>query len=206
MVKKSLLFIVIFLMFACKQNRSTTNFKNYHSEIKNYQYRLNLEFSNKSTSPLTKEGFKKFTSLDFFPIDSSYKVKAKFIRTPNEKPFEMPTTKSRKAIEVKYGELHFTLHGLPLKLNVYQSQELKLKPEYKDYLFLPFTDLSNGKETYHGGRYIDLKLPVGDTLIIDFNKAYNPYCAYSDRYSCPIPPKENNLTIKILAGVKAYKK
>jgi len=198
--------MVLLLLFSCKQNSKTINVKNYNSEIKNFHYRLNLEFSNKATSPLTEKGFKKFTSLAFFPIDSSYKVTAKFMRTPNEKPFEMPTTKSRKAIEVKYGELHFILHGKPLKLNVYQSQELKLKPGYKDYLFLPFTDLSNGKETYHGGRYIDLKLPTNDTLIVDFNKAYNPYCAYSDRYSCPIPPKENNLNVKVLAGVKAYKK
>ena len=71
-----------------------------------------------------------------------------------------------------------------------------------DHLFLPFTDNTNGVETYGGGRYIDLKIPAGNTINIDFNKAYNPYCAYSDKYSCPIPPPENHLDIEIKAGIK----
>ena len=80
--------------------------------------------------------------------------------------------------------------------------------EEENFLFLPFKDLSNGKSSYGGGRFIDLEMPLSNskTIIIDFNKAYNPYCAYNHKFSCPIPPKENNLNIDILAGVKAYGK
>lgn len=79
--------------------------------------------------------------------------------------------------------------------------------QYKDYLFFPFTDTTNGNETYDGGRYIDLRIPAsGNEIIIDFNKAYNPFCAYSAGYSCPIVPAENNLDIPITVGVRYYKK
>jgi uncharacterized protein (DUF1684 family) len=88
-------------------------------------------------------------------------------------------------------------------LNVYQSHTLREKEGYKDYLFLPFTDLTNGNETYGSGRYIDLRIPERETIIIDFNKAYNPYCAYNYGYACPIPPKENKLKVEIRAGVMA---
>ena len=72
-------------------------------------------------------------------------------------------------------------------------------------MFLPFSDETNGIESYGGGRYIDLRIPEGNTLIIDFNSAYNPYCAYNDKYSCPIVPRENYLRTRIEAGVKKFK-
>jgi len=75
-------------------------------------------------------------------------------------------------------------------------------PEYKDYLFFPFTDLTNNASTYGGGRYIDLRIPQGNVIVLDFNKAYNPSCAYSPKYSCPIVPGENNIDVAITAGVK----
>ena len=81
-----------------------------------------------------------------------------------------------------------------------------MDPEYSNHLFIPFNDITNGVETYDAGRYIDLEIPKGDTIIIDFNKAYNPYCAYNDGYSCPIPPEENNLEVEVKAGVMAFEK
>ncbi|MCB0475507.1 MAG: DUF1684 domain-containing protein, partial [Flavobacteriaceae bacterium] len=99
----------------------------------------------------------------------------------------------------------FELNGQSLKLHVYQNQELIKQAEYENHIFIPFTDLSSGNESYGGGRYIDLEIPRGDTLVIDFNKAYNPYCAYNHKYSCPIPPRENSLPVAIHAGVKAFK-
>jgi uncharacterized protein (DUF1684 family) len=82
------------------------------------------------------------------------------------------------------------------------------RAEYKNYLFIPFTDATNGTDTYEGGRYIDLSIPdIKDTnVIVDFNKAYNPYCCYTGGYDCPIPPKENALTVAINAGEMKYKK
>ncbi len=77
---------------------------------------------------------------------------------------------------------------------------------YDDYLFLPFLDETNGDESYGGGRYVEARIPAGDTLIINFNEAYNPYCAYNERYSCPIVPRANYINTRIKAGVKAFDK
>tara|TARA_R100000935_G_scaffold51881_1_gene78743 strand:+ start:309 stop:908 length:600 start_codon:yes stop_codon:yes gene_type:complete len=175
-------------------------------ESKQYQEELNLSFRNAESSPLKLEDLRNFKALDFFPVDSAYIIKAQFKRTPNEIPFYMPTTTERLPEYVKYGEAHFSIGGKKVKLNIYQNKELMLQPEYEDYLFLPFTDLTNGISTYGGGRYLELRIPKGDEIIIDFNRAYNPYCAYNEKYSCPIPPAENDIYLEILAGVKDYKK
>lgn len=171
-----------------------------------FRKKINSEFKDPEKSPLPREELKAFTSLEFYPDNPEFRVEAEFLRTPNEVPFHMPTTTDRKPVYVKYGELYFTLRGKEYKLNVYQSQDLNRKEEYKDYLFLPFTDLTNDTSSYSGGRYVDMRIPKSTTVLLDFNKAYNPYCAYSGRYSCPIPPAENFLDIAVTAGVKDYKK
>ena len=170
-----------------------------------FQSELNKSYADSLKSPLMKDDLKQFKGLDFYPIDEKYIVEAIFIRTKREKSFKMKTTTSRTPMYKKYGELHFSIDGKELKLNVYQNADLKKKPGYDDYLFLPFSDLTCGKDSYIAGRYIDMRIPKSEKVIIDFNQAYNPYCAYNERYSCPIPPKENDLPIRIEAGVKAYK-
>ena len=202
MNKLILLFVLIFSFFSCAQKEENIALK----DSKEFQYKINLEYADIKTSPLTKEDFKKFSSLNFFEINEELYVNADFIRTPNEESFEMLTTTSRLAIYVKYGEAHFVIKDKKYKLNIYQSLSLKDDEEYKDYLFLPFTDLTNNKESYAGGRYIDLSLnDIKDKkIIVNFNNAYNPYCAYNHKYSCPIPPSENHLEAKINAGVKKF--
>ena len=155
---------------------------------------------------MPKEDFKAFKTLDFFPIDTNLVVKAKFVRTPSESPFIMETTTERKPVYIKYGEAHFMLEDEEFVLNIYQSQQLITDPKYANYLFLPFTDNSNGEDSYAGGRYLDLKIPKNDVIVLDFNQAYNPYCAYSGKYSCPIPPEDNHISLAIHAGVKNYAK
>lgn len=169
--------------------------------VVSFQTKINAEFANRETSPLTTENFK---NLKFYSIDSSFFVTARLVRTPDEKPFKMKTTTNRTPLYVKYGEVLFTLKGKECKLNIYRDLELAKKEKYKEYLFLPFTDLTSGIDSYGGGRYIDLAIPKTDTIAIDFNKSYNPYCAYSHEYSCPIPPKENDLKVKVAAGVKKF--
>mgnify|MGYP003465308906 FL=1 len=169
-----------------------------------FQSELNKSYADSLKSPLTKEDLKAFKGLDFFSINEKYIVEATFIRTKKEKPFGMKTTTSRTPLYKKYGELHFEIDGKALKLNVYQNVDLNKKTGYEDYLFLPFSDLTCGKESYIGGRYVDMKIQKGKTWTIDFNKAYNPYCAYNYEYSCPIVPLENDLNIEILAGVKKF--
>lgn len=169
-----------------------------------FQAELNQSFADSLKSPLMKEDFKSFKGLDFFPLNKKYIVEATFIRTKKEKAFGMKTTTSRTPLYVKYGELHFTIDGKKLKLNIYKNLDLSKKSGYEDYLFLPFSDLTCGKESYIGGRYVDMRIQKGKTWIIDFNKAYNPYCAYNYEYSCPIVPLENDLDVEILAGVKKF--
>jgi hypothetical protein len=171
-----------------------------------FQKEINAEYKDASTSPLKDKDRKNFKGLAFFKLDSAYVVKARFERTPEETPFQMKTTTERLPIYVKYGIVTFNLKGNAYRLNVYQNQDLMKKEGYEDYLFLPFLDDTNGEESYGGGRYIDLRIPEGDEVVIDFNKAYNPYCAYNEKYSCPIVPRENYLDLKVEAGVKAFQK
>lgn len=171
-----------------------------------YQQTLNEEFKNPETSPLPDRYRKNFEGLGFFEPDTSYVVVAKFEKALDATPFFMQKTNHGKSEYELYGTAHFTLQGKAYALEVYQNQKLMLQEKYKDYLFLPFLDDTNGKQTYGGGRYIDLAIPDGDFIEIDFNKAYNPYCAYNKKYSCPIVPAVNTLDLEVLAGVKAFKK
>ncbi len=173
-------------------------------DVLEFQQRLNASFKDPETSPLPDRYRKDFVKLDFFDPDTSYIVWAKLVRTPEALPFLMPTTTDRKSTEVVYGIAHFFLDGESHRLEIYQNKELMLQEGFEDYLFLPFTDATNGSQTYAGGRYLDLRVPKGDSILIDFNRAYNPYCAYNKKYSCPIVPGVNALQIPIFAGVKSF--
>ena len=139
----------------------------------------------------------------FYEPDQIYKVKAKFTKVENGKWFKMETSGVIKKTFRVYGVASFSIHDTSLSLNIYQSQSLMEDDKYKDYLFLPFTDLTTGNETYHTGRYMDFTINdiKNSELEIDFNKAYNPSCAYvNGKYNCPVPPRENSLPIEIKAG------
>lgn len=145
----------------------------------------------------------------FYPINEKYRIYAKFEKVQNGKWFNMKTFGPTSQVFRVYGVINFTINDTTVKLNIYQSQNLMNTNDYKEYLFLPFTDLTTGTETYSGGRYIDLDMTTikNNTVVIDFNKAYNPYCAYvSDKYNCPIPPRENDIKVAILAGEKTFAK
>ncbi|SHJ56107.1 hypothetical protein SAMN04488508_110173 [Aquimarina spongiae] len=195
------LVIIAFFCFVNVFGQEVSNVQ----RILSFQDELNHEFAAEETSPLSPKDLKSFKTLDFFKIDTSFCFKAKFVRTPYETPFIMKTTTGREPLYVKYAEAHFEFQDKKYTVNIYQNQGLTTESEYENYLFLPFTDLTNGETTYAGGRFIDLSIPEGDEILIDFNTAYNPYCAYNDRYSCPIPPEENHLNLLIPVGVKKYK-
>lgn len=147
--------------------------------------------------------------LQFFEVQPPYRVTAKFEKIDDAPWFLMDASGPMKRMHRIYGKLHFKIRDTAVRLNVYQSQALLQSPEYRDYLFLPFTDATSGIESYEGGRYLDLMTGDihGDSLVLDFNKAYNPYCAYVSKvYSCPLPPKENHLTVAINAGEKMFQK
>jgi len=140
-----------------------------------------------------------FEGICYFPIDSNYRVVATFKRKKGKK-FAMPMTKSRLVYYRQYGVVTFTIHDTVCSLVVYENLSLKKKKEFKNYLFLPFRDGTTAISTYGGGRYLDLEKSTGTSLLIDFNRAYHPYCVYSARYSCPIPPAENTIAPMISAG------
>jgi len=176
----------------------------YIKEIIGFQNELNDEYKDEQRSPLEKKDRKNFIGHSFYKINPSYRVIATLKKTPTARPFMMKTTSNLAHEYVKYGILTFKLNGVTLRLSVYQSTSHKKSEEFKNYLFLPFKDRTNGYWTYGGGRYIDLEIPEGDTIIIDFNKAYNPFCHYSSHFSCPLVPRENNLLVEVKAGVKKY--
>ena len=167
-----------------------------------YQKELNAFFKDATTSPLKDKDRKNFEGLEFYKYDSSYVVTASLKTTPESEPFKMKTSTKRLPVYRVYGELEFILKEKSFKLNIYQNVD----SEDKDYLFLPFLDDTNGNTSYAGGRYIESSIPEGESMQIDFNEAFNPYCAYNDKYSCPIVPRVNYLPIKVEAGVKAFKK
>lgn len=206
----TLLFISL---YSCNKNigkisnetsASTTTLSNHNAEIINWQENLNKEYQEKNTSPLSEkqiELFKEMGGHPFYKIDEKFKVEADFDRNVDDKNIEFQTSSDQVAVYDLFGIASFNLNGKDYKLNVYQSHRMRMMPQYRDHLFLPFTDLTNGEETYGGGRYVDLKIQKGDKLTIDFNKAYSPYCAFSPNYSCPIPPRQNHIDSHIKAGV-----
>jgi len=198
---KILKYIVLFVFFAaCSQKKAAV------VGDTEYQISQNNIFKDASTSPLKPKDLKNFEGLDFFPFDSTYIVSAKIMRTPDAEWFNMKTTTNRLSRERIYGIATFELKGKIIQLNIYQGEENMNSEEYKDYLFLPFIDNTNGEESYAGGRYLDLRIPEDDTIEIDFNKAYNPLCAYNEKFSCPIVPRVNYIDLKVEAGVKAFMK
>jgi len=149
---------------------------------------------------------KKF--IRFYPVDESYRVTASFKKINDAKGFDMNTASRIKQKYFRFGILTFKLYDSSIHLYIYQSASLMKQEKYKDYLFVPFGDATSGFESYGGGRYLDFTFSdiKNNCLLLDFNKAYNPYCAYTTEYNCPIPPKENLLSVSIPAGEKNYGK
>jgi len=203
-MKYILYLIVPLFLISCEEKGPTKEQLAQLEVAKEKQQELNEQYADKEKSPLTAEDFEKFESLEFFPIDLKYIVKASFIQNDFPVPFEMATSTDRRPVYQKYGSLYFKVDNVKCELPVYQNLSLMEKEEYKNYIFVPFTDLTNAKGSYGGGRYLDLELPLNEEIFLDFNRAYNPYCAYNHKYSCVIPPKENDLKVSIKAGVKAF--
>ncbi len=203
-MKKILLTLTLLMIFACNsQDKRPLPGKT------KYQQKLNASYKDASKSPLKKKDLKNFKGLDFFPVDSSYVVKAKFTKTENAPTFKMATTTNRKPLYKEYGKLNFIIQGKECELTIYQSQDDLRDEKYKNYLFLPFTDTTSGEESYGGGRYMDVMITditEDNTVTLNFNNTYNPYCAYNDKYSCPLTPRKNHLEVAIKAGVKTFKK
>lgn len=183
--------------------------QNYEVRIKAWQQEYKREFLTDARSPLRAKdtGF-----LNFFPADSNYCVMAEIRFTPESKVFEMAThsgkNKKFKTFGILTIKIPFQDKNNPaskerkeIRIPIYENLA-HANDSFADYLFLPFTDYTSGEESYGGGRYIDLKKKdiQGNHVLVDFNKAYNPWCVYKGGYSCPIPPSENRIDAGIFAG------
>jgi hypothetical protein len=192
----------LLLIFILQLNFSLGQEKFKISSIHKFHKEINGEYTAAKTGPLTKADVATFKTLDFYPSSAKYFVTSHFTRTEKEQPFEMEASTDRKPLYVRYGEVTFAIDPQVLKLNGCKRMELSKQKKYKVYSFLPFSDRTSGHENCLGGRYVDLKMPKGNTGAIDFNTSYNLYCAYNYKYSCPKVPLENDLNIAVNAGVK----
>lgn len=162
-----------------------------------YKYlKFNLE------SPLTDTQKRELDVLDFYPVDANYLVKARLEPIENKKMVEIPLTDGSVERYVRHSFAVFDLNGAEVRLLLLQAANEVDKRNF----FLAFADGTSGEETYGGGRYLNLRQDGQKSITIDFNLAYNPYCAYNPDYACPIPPRENILEIPIPAGEKNYGK
>lgn len=196
MNRMNLMFFVFGMMMFASTNAQST----YVKHLEHHRDSINHHFADPETSILDSALIPTFGHLPFFEIDSTYRVEASFKKAKKRRTVVMKTSTDRMAEYLVYGSISFELKGEKCKLTVYRNKAHTTHPLYKDYLFLPFTDMSTGEESYGTGRYLDLKISDLENLVLDFNFCYAPYCAYSDRYSCPVPPSNNHINMKVLAG------
>lgn len=160
------------------------------------------ELKTAADSPIPASLRETFTGLRYFDPNNDYLSTAELVRLKKPKKVWFATSDGREKEYVYFADLKFQLFGKPYVLSAYYSPAIREREGLARHVFVPFKDLTNRVETYGGGRYLDLTEPEGTTLELDFNRAYNPYCAYSDGYSCPKVPAENYLNLRIEAGEK----
>ncbi|WP_439880279.1 DUF1684 domain-containing protein [Pontibacter sp. MBLB2868] len=179
------------------------NEENYLKPLQKEREDKDLSFRGQANSPFVDEDRRSFKNLLYYEPNVEYQVQAQVEQLANQDTLLMTLTSGSYEPYLRYGIATFELDGQPQRLTLYK----KLSGEKKEQLFVPFTDKTNGFETYGGGRYLDVPYEEGDqTVTLDFNRAYNPYCAYNAEYACPVPPKDNRLDIAIPAGEKTYDK
>jgi uncharacterized protein (DUF1684 family) len=154
-------------------------------------------------SPIRDEDRPGFGGLAYYPVDAAFRFRVKLHRYPRPERLLLATNTGEKRDALRYGYFEFAVGGTSCRLQVYRTEDSVSGG--KPYLFIPFLDATSGKETYGGGRYLDLEENTSGIYDLDFNRAYNPLCAYGRKYSCPLPPEENRLPVAILAGEKTYR-
>ncbi len=170
-------------------------------KLKIFRTKRDQFFKEDPHSPLKEVDRKKFKGLLYYPINLRYAMTGSIERYPTEpKPIyaNLPTNKERERKYVKYGRFKFRWEGKEYVLQIY-------RPLGGGEFFLPFKDKTSGTETYSDGRYLYIEPISGGKVLIDFNRAYNPFCAYNEKYTCPFAPKENWLGTAIQAGEKRFR-
>jgi len=170
----------------------------YLAKVRRARQQKDSAFRTAATSPIPAAARASFGGLRYYAPTAAYRVVARLTRAAVLAPLPLALTRGSADAYVRWGTAEFELGGQPQKLVLLQKQGVGAGEE----LFLPFTDPTNGQQTYAGGRYLDLPLPPPETreITLDFNAAYSPFCAYNHDYSCPKPPVDNRLSVPVLAG------
>ncbi|MBP9925852.1 MAG: DUF1684 domain-containing protein [Cyclobacteriaceae bacterium] len=193
--------IIAVAAFVIYSLQGGSNEEDYSATIQKERSEKEVFMKKDDSSPFIKDNIP-FTELQYFPIDQKYRIKAKLRAIESKKVVLLSTSDGKEQNYLEYAYAEFSLDG---KENQLLILELMDTGPNRGKLFLAFADETSGNETYGAGRYLDLKkVPAASSVILDFNLAYNPYCAYNESYSCPFPPRENILKMPILAGEKNY--
>lgn len=180
------------------------NEEDHYQKVVEWRQQKDANYQDKEKTMLTDELLKDFSALKYYPIDYSYRVTGKLTKFNDGRTFTIQTTGGQEYEYLVYAKVDFELDGKLFTLTVFQGKRAAQSGRKKGALFIPFYDDTSADETYGGGRYLVLDLPDNDELVLDFNMAYNPYCVYNPDHSCPIPPKENYLGVKVEAGELMY--
>ncbi len=206
-MRVSYLVTLLFLFSLLAECQRTSQYSPEQQKIVRAILKIRAEkdsaFAAADWSPLLPEDKAHFKGLKYYPIDLSLRFEGPIVKYDTLIPDTIMGTRGDLRPAVKYGYFPFTYQGKEYRLQIYQIKHKN--PEYDKYLFLGFTDATTGKETYGAGRYIDLEINPQNRYVVDFNLAYNPYCAYNPRYTCAIPPEENRLPFPVRAGEKIFK-
>ncbi len=176
----------------------------YERQVEEQRLAKDKYFREPANSPLLPEQIGPFKGLKYFPIDHKYKVMARLLRQVDATPFMIQESNGSARTYTRQGKLEFELAGKTYTLMAYRESGQPRKAGEAEVLFIPFTDLTTGQESYGAGRYLEPEVQSGEVVLLDFNLAYNPYCAYNSKWSCPIPPPENKLGLEIRAGEKSF--
>jgi uncharacterized protein len=175
--------------------------EDYTAKITAIRAAKDASFKNDPDSPVPADKKATLVPLAYFPIDESYAVPASLEPAADRTRMQVPTSTGKMREIERVGTLKFSLKGQSLRLTAF----VDLESRDANRLFVPFTDLTSGAETYPAGRYMELDPTPTGIYVVDFNIAYLPYCYYSPEYDCPFPPKENRLEVPIRAGEKMQK-
>jgi uncharacterized protein (DUF1684 family) len=170
----------------------------YPDEINAHRAAIDQFMREADVSPIPKAQRASFPPLAYYPVDLDYRVPAALTVARGNDILEIPTSLGKRRPHRRIGTLEFTVKGQPLTLTAF----VDANQEDLSRLFVPFSDLTNGTETYPGGRYLELNRTATGIYDLDFNRAFHPYCLYNAEYDCPYPPRENRLSIPVKAGEK----
>ncbi|MFK7926279.1 MAG: DUF1684 domain-containing protein [Bacteroidia bacterium] len=165
----------------------------YSQSLEKQRAQKDLQFTNDPQGPIPIERKAEFEGLKYFSINEEYRLDANFVSNTSPDTLKLMTTTGEIREMIEAGKIQFQLHGLNHELIAYRY----LEPGNSAF-FVPFKDLTSGVATYGGGRYLDI--PSEEPIVLDFNRAYNPYCVYNETFSCPLPPRENTLSVEVRAG------